>query len=325
MDEMDRLGWLRGARTIVTDSLMIKAGEQVVVVGDTTTTRIVEVITYLVVAAGADAVVCIMQPTQRHGAEPPKAIAAAMREADVVILATKYSMTHTDARRQANAAGARVANMPGATAALFEGGSLEIDVADTAKTVERIGRLLQDARHVRITTPNGTDLQLELNGASPANQTGLCHEPKSWGVLPNIETAIVPVPGSASGTWVLDGVIAQMEHVIRDPVRIGFEAGRLSEIESTSEGEALRRYLESFNDPGVYELVEMGIGLNLKAKMWRSYLESEAEFGTMHLGVGDGTTFGSPHRAATHTDLVICHPALDLDGTRILEDNKLLS
>jgi leucyl aminopeptidase (aminopeptidase T) len=322
---MDRIGWVAGATTIVRDSLMIKPGELVLIVGDTTTHRIVEMFAYVVAAAGANPVECIMQPTGRHGAEPPKTVGSAMKDADVLILATAYSMTHTNARREANAAGARIASMPGATRELFEGGGLEVDVIELAKTVERVGRRLQAARHARITAPNGTDMQLQLDGAPPANQTGVCHEPGTWGGLAGIETAIVPVPGSSSGVWMLDGTIAQMEHLVKEPVRVLFDAGRINEIEGGADASLLREYLESFNDPGVYEVVEMGIGLNPKAKMWRSYTESEAEFGTMHLGIGDGTSFGSPHRAATHTDLVIRHPILELDGIVVLENNKLVA
>lgn len=48
----------------------------------------------------------------RPGTEPGPEVAQKMREADVVIAITTYSLSHTDARLEACKAGARMASMP---------------------------------------------------------------------------------------------------------------------------------------------------------------------------------------------------------------------
>jgi leucyl aminopeptidase (aminopeptidase T) len=69
----------------------------------------------------------------------------------------------------------------------------------------------------------------------------------------------------------------------------------------------------------------MGIGLNPKAKIGRGIeLEDEGEFGTTHLGIGNGITFGSSIRASGHLDLVIRHPIIEVDGKVILKDREVL-
>lgn len=322
---MERMTWMKGAKVLVEDSLNLCAGENALIVGDTTTVKIVEILAYVAVERGAKVVACFMEPTGCHGEEPPPPVAAAMKAADAILLPVCFSLTHTNARREANAAGARIASLPGVDESVFTGGSLEVDIGKIAETVVKVGQLLKKARTAEITSANGTAIDFELAGRGSVDQTGLCHIPGTWGVLPTIETAVGPLEGSAEGTWVVDGVVPQAGiFLIEEPIKITFSEGRVTKIEGGKEATTLRSFLESFDDPRVYSLVEMGIGLNPKAKMWRSYLEAEAEYGTMHLGIGAGTSFGISHEAPTHCDLVIRNPILKLDGKTVLKDRTLL-
>ena len=49
-------------------------------------------------------------------------------------------------------------------------------------------------------------------------------------------------------------------------------------------------------------------------------LEDEGEFGTLHLGIGNGITFGSKIRAVGHIDLVVRYPIVEVDGIVVLKD-----
>src|SRR5258708_1926018 len=63
---------------------------------------------------------CEFPPTGRDGAEPPAAIAAAMRTYSAVALLTGFSLSHTLARADATQAGARIASLPGITREVFK-------------------------------------------------------------------------------------------------------------------------------------------------------------------------------------------------------------
>ena len=52
-------------------------------------------------------------------------------------------------------------------------------------------------------------------------------------------------------------------------------------------------------------------------------IEDEGQFGTLHLGLGEGGTFGLPVSAASHLDLVIRRPKVIIDGKKIVADEKL--
>ena len=299
-------------------------GENVLVLGDQDTKRIAERLAVVAAQEGAIVLLCVMPNPGRHSLEPPPPVSAAMASANVIVSALSYSITHTDARRTANSKGARFASMTRITDEVFTNGCLLVDVPGIARVATQLGRVLSTAGHVRVTSAEGTDLELTLSGRKSVDQTGLCHEPGTWGVLPNIETAVAPLEGSANGVLVVDGIVPQFAFKpIVEPIRIVFTDGRAQKFEGGEDARALESYLRGFGDPGVFDVVELGVGLNPNAQMTRTYNESEAEYGTLHIGLGDGTTFGSDHRAATHCDLVIRHPILDVNGRRILERKQL--
>ena len=86
----------------------LKRGETLLVVTDVPTREIGETLFQGGTDAGANAMLMVIQPTGKNGAEPPDAVAAAMKQADVVVCPTKFSVTHTQARMEAAKAGARM-------------------------------------------------------------------------------------------------------------------------------------------------------------------------------------------------------------------------
>ncbi len=321
---MKQTNWENGARVLVEDSLNVQSGEDVLIVSDSSTSsKIVEMLGQKAIERGARLTTCIIEPTGRQGAEPPPPVAAAMKAANAILMPTLYSITHTNARKEANATGARIASLPGVKESVFTEGSLNINIFEIAQSVHKITELLKQARSARITSESGTDIRFELTGRDPVEQTGICHEPGTWGVLPSLETAVLPAEGTAEGTWVIDGVVVP-GGMVKEHVKVTFSKGRVMRIEGGEEAKALREFLEKYNDPRVYDLVEVGIGMNPKAKMGRSMGEDEAEYGTMHLGIGDGTSFGSSYKAPVHCDIVIRDPVFELDGKVILRNRSLL-
>lgn len=60
----------------------------------------------------------------RNSAEPGRDVEERMKESDVVLAVTTYSVSHTDARESATKAGARIASMPSVLAGMFYPGGL---------------------------------------------------------------------------------------------------------------------------------------------------------------------------------------------------------
>ena len=115
------------AEDVLTSCLAVKTGEEVLIITDDSRKEIGEAIYEAAGNLGCEKLLMAMKEREVSGQEPPKAIAAAMKAADVVIVPTAQSLTHTNARIEAAKAGARVATMPGITKEMFSRGAMTAD------------------------------------------------------------------------------------------------------------------------------------------------------------------------------------------------------
>jgi leucyl aminopeptidase (aminopeptidase T) len=107
------------AENVVRVNLGVRSGELFLVVTDTETETIGRALAEAGIRVGAETVLMVMRPRGMHGEEPPRPVAEALRSCDVFVAPTKYSITHTQARKAATEAGARGATMPGITVDVF--------------------------------------------------------------------------------------------------------------------------------------------------------------------------------------------------------------
>lgn len=96
------------AEDVLTSCLAVKTGEEVLIITDDSRKEIGEAIYEAAGNLGCEKLLMVMKEREVSGQEPPKAIAAAMKAADVVIVPTAQSLTHTNARIEAAKAGTRV-------------------------------------------------------------------------------------------------------------------------------------------------------------------------------------------------------------------------
>ncbi len=319
---LERMQMMKPVGNILDKCLALKKGEQLLVLADTDNLRIGQMFMLAGQERGAETIFLTYKPRSRHGEELPPVIAAAMKAADAIVAPTTFSVNHTDARKAASAAGARLIFFPGCKEAMFLDGSLDVDFVEQAKVVKKLSEVLEKGSSVRIRSDDGrTDLTLDIRGRHAVPQNGICHEPGTISPPPCIETAVAPIEHSTEGVAVIDGAIVPGGEVL-EPVEIRFEKGRIVHIDASGkDGKYMKNLLASYNDENIYCHVELGFGLNPLCKIGRGVeLEDEGEFGTIHLGIGNGITFGSSIRASGHIDLVIRHPIVEVDGVTILKD-----
>jgi leucyl aminopeptidase (aminopeptidase T) len=115
------------ARTVIKTCMDIRRGENVLIVCDPSTGDIGQAL-HEAANERSDRVLLIVMPKARHhGEEPPSPVANLMRQQQVVIAPTRYSLTHTRAIRQSLREGSRVATMPGMTNEMFSRGGMSAD------------------------------------------------------------------------------------------------------------------------------------------------------------------------------------------------------
>lgn len=138
------------AEDVLTSCLAVKTGEEVLIITDDSRKEIGEAIYEAAGNLGCEKLLMVMKEREVSGQEPPKAIAAAMKAADVVIVPTAQSLTHTNARIEAAKAGTRVATMPGITKEMFSRGAMTADYNEVEKLTAKVTEMLTRASRARI-------------------------------------------------------------------------------------------------------------------------------------------------------------------------------
>jgi leucyl aminopeptidase (aminopeptidase T) len=266
----------------------------------------------------------VMTDRETHGAEPPLTVASAMASADVIFGITKYSMFHSNARRNAVKNGARFANMADYSVEMMESGSLFTDFIGQGKLCDRFSEVLS-GNEITITSKEGTKIKASICGSIPLRQYGRSLNPGSSSSPPDIETAICAIQGSANGVVIIDGSIPLPSlGVLNEKITLQIENGRVSKIFGGDEADKLSRILKEMNDDTVYYIGEIGIALNPDAKLMGRMLEDEGVMGTIHFGFGSNISFGGTINSNNHIDMIFKAPTLAVDGRILMEDGVIV-
>ncbi|MEM2907609.1 MAG: aminopeptidase [Candidatus Hadarchaeales archaeon] len=308
------------AEAVVKACLNVRPGETFLVITDTEKEPIGKAIFEAGLGAGAEALVVVMKPRSRHGEEPPKPIAEMWARVDAFVAPTKFSLTHTQARKNATAAGARGATMPGITEEMFVE-TMGIDYGKVKEYCERMNAAFRGAKVIRVTSPLGTDLTASIEGRNTLMDTGMLHNRGDFGNLPAGEVFIAPVEGTANGTIVFDGSMAGVG-VLSEPIRVDVKNGYAVSI-TGAEADKLRKLLEPAGREA-YNIAEIGVGCNFGARIVGNVLEDEKVFGTVHIALGDNSTIGGTVKVGIHLDGLIKEPTLILEGKEIIKNGKWL-
>ena len=187
-----------------------------------------------------------------------------------------------------------------------------------------VAEALGGSETVRVTAPNGTDLSFSIKGRPVVADTGILTEPGSFGNLPAGEAYVAPVEGTAEGRLVLDWAPF---YKLREAVTIEVKGGRAVKITGNDPyAEVLGSIIKETPLKGNF--AELGIGTNDKAHRPDNILESEKILGTIHIALGDNSSFGGTTKVPFHQDFVFFDPTVvaekEGDEVKILEGGRLL-
>jgi 2,5-dihydroxypyridine 5,6-dioxygenase len=320
---MKDLLMMQGARTLLDVCVAVKPGETVLIVTDMVKFDIARVIAAAAVERGAETMVTVMKPRARAGEEPPRPVAEAMKSSDIVILPVSFSVTHTHAVKNAAAAGARLIALTEFTEDMMIQGGLLADFSELKPICLGVAKRFGSGRKMRVTTPGGTDLEMEIGGR-PGNALSCIVEPGQFSPVPNVEANVSPLEGTARGHIVVDASIPYLGiGLIEEPIHIDVAAGYITRIEGGRQARILRQDLESHGDRNSFNIAELGVGLNPKCRMIGIMLEDEGVLGSAHVGIGTNITLGGKIKAPCHYDLLVWHPKIEIDGQVVMDGMKI--
>ncbi|OGC78285.1 MAG: leucyl aminopeptidase [candidate division Zixibacteria bacterium RBG_16_50_21] len=310
----------KAARNAIKHCFNLKADESVLVITDEPLRKIGYYFFEAAKKISKNVVLTEILPRERHGDEPPTALAQMMKQFPVLIIPTSKSMSHTQARREASQAGARIATLPAITVDTMKR-TLNANYRKIAERSHKLASAINGKNVVRVTSPAGTDITMSIEGRKCEPDTGLIFNPGNFSNLPAGESYLAPLEETAQGTIVVDGSMAGIGK-LKKPIRMTVKAGFVTELSGGPDAKKLRQILDSAG-PLAYNVAELGIGTNDKARLVGSVLEDEKVLGTVHMALGDNMSMGGKISVRSHLDGIILKPTVVVDGETIMKNGVL--
>jgi leucyl aminopeptidase (aminopeptidase T) len=321
----------KSARTVIDTCMDVRRGENILIICDPTTTEIGQAL-HDAASLRSDRVLLVVMPKGRHhGDEPPTPVANLMRQQQVVIAPTRYSLTHTKAVRQAIKDGSRVATMPGMTLEMFTKGGMSADFNIIKKNIGEMSNLLRRKRIINVKSETGTNVTFEVNWREwKLDDNGICNRPRMLTNLPAGKIFTLPREGTMNGTIVIDG--SWDSDLVDEPVFLHVENGLVVDVKGGTAaaqirqtfGEAARR-LKSKDQENVWTIAEFGFGMNPNARVAGNVLEDEKRLGTAYFSIGDNTTLGGTAAVGIQISGVLERPSIWMDETLLFEEGQFVA
>lgn len=305
---------MKGARIAVKQCMNIKPNERVLIITDKNMPKEISLaLDKAVKEAGAKSKIKIMKTLKRDGQEPPKTIAELMKTPNVLLLVTSKSLSHTQARRNAKKKGVRIASMPRIPVSSFINGGLTADYFEVRKLCDKILNKIKNSKVIKITSKNGTDLDIYVGKYKWDKDSGIYHNKGDFGNLPAGEVATAPIERTVNGILMIDKMGEYGENI-----KIKIENGLIKKIEGS---ELLKNDVKELGNKAKV-VAELGIGCNPKAKVIGNILEDEKVLGTVHIAFGNNIMFGGKNNVEFHVDGIILKPTLIADNKILIENGK---
>ena len=324
------MGKYKACETLITTCSECKKDENILVVTDETSFDIGMAFWETLKEMGFEkrALIC-MPDNKMHAEEPNELIAAAMLKADVMFRATTLSLSHTNAKKLACANGTRDLNCADYNMRMItESGGLFTDFVKNREVVDRVAAALK-GKEIKITSPGGTNYTASIEGCESWPQYGMSIQRGQTSSPPDIEANIYIKRFTGNGVVCIDASIPHPElGVITDaePIRIEFEDSLVTKISGGPQAETLKRILSSYNEGRVYEIGEVGIGLNPDGILSGRMLEDEGTYRTVHVALGCGSSKSiekSSNKCPFHLDMLMNNPTVSVDGKVIIKDGDV--
>lgn len=323
------------AEKLVRESLRVNRGEAVAITADTLSDdEVVRATAGAVLAAGGKPLVLRVAAPRGVGKAadadlPLEPLARAVAASRVWVEYNHQWLLYSGVYEQATEANRdlRYLCLCGMTADLMVRTIGRVDFASLKRFMERVRDLTAQAQEVHITTPAGTDVRFRNVGPHHfiSCDWGDASTPGVWmlagqiGWSPRLETV--------AGTIVFDGSLSPPVGLLKVPVTLRIEQGRVVSIAGGSQAEEFRAWLESFQDPNMFRLGHVCYGFNPGARLTGNVLEDERVWGCTEWGLGYMSPVDVPPdgiRAASHCDGICLNSSVWLDGVQILDRGQVV-
>jgi 2,5-dihydroxypyridine 5,6-dioxygenase len=319
---------------LVRELFKLKVGETFVITADTESDgRVVDATARVAFAVGAKPMVIWLPSPLGVGKAadpmlPVEALTAVLKEADAwaefnnqwLLYSTPYdiAMKENGKLRHLCLVGMNVDMMTRCIG--------RIDYPTLKVFQEKITEMTKNAKHIRMTTPAGGDVEFDNEPGRQVNcDIGYADTPGSHMLSGQIGWS--PQLESINGAIVFNGSVVPPVGLLREPIRLTIRAGDVIKVEGGKEAGEFEAWMKSFNHPRMLKLAHVCYGFNPGAKLTGDILEDERVWGCTEWGVGNiGAILIPPDGipAPSHSDGICLNTSVWLDGEQILDQGKVM-
>ncbi len=193
-------------------------------------------------------------------------VVAALQQSNFVVDCTLEGLMHAPETSAILKAGARILVVsnehPEALERMAPDAALERRVRAAAK-------MLRASKSMHVTSQAGTDLDIDMTGATTVGIWGWTDRPGTLAHWPGGIVVSFPKAATVNGVLVLDrgDINLTFKRYIETPVRLTIEADYVTGIEGEgTDVELMRRYLAAWGDREAFAVSHVGFGLNERAR-----------------------------------------------------------
>ncbi len=324
----------KAADVLIQELFKLKEGEVFVITADTMSDpRVVNATARAAFAVGAKPMIvwtCTPPGPGRQVDEflPSEAIKAALAQADAWVefnvMYYLYSETHESTMRANKKM--RFLGLPAMYVDTFVRLFAKVNHAEMAGILRKATDLTMAAKHVRITTPAGEDVEFDNKPGWPFMcETGYCDTPGTHMLAGQI--AWSPDFDTINGVIVFDGSLVPQFGILTEPIRLEMKNGTIVNIEGGRQAKQLDSFLKGFNHPQMLRPAHVCYGFHPGAKLMGQLGEDERIWGATQWGIGGVGSFLVPPEGIpgpSHIDGVCLNSTVYLDGVKITDCGQMV-
>ena len=260
-----------------------------------------------------------------------RAAIEAMKHCEVIVDCTVEGMIHSPEWPEVEAAGARILVVTNEHPEILERTE---PTAELGPKVDLGVQMLRDAREMRVTSPAGTDLTIDITDAPCGGTPGFGTNPGHVAHWPGGLCLAFPGPKTVNGRIVMDVgdmnltfktyLASQIDFTIEDDFVTAIKGDGL-------DAQLLRDYMEAWEDRDAYGLSHVGWGMNPAARWVSGALYDKRDMQGVEFRAWAGNflwSTGANQYAGRftqgHFDLPMRNCTITLDGTEVVKDGNLV-
>jgi len=199
--------------------------------------------------------------------------------------------------------------------------------------VRAAAKMLRAAKRMAVTSAAGSNLNINLEGASTVGIWGWTERPGTLAHWPGGLVVTFPRSGTVNGTLVLDrgGVNLTFKRYLEAPIRLTLENDYVTRIDGEgADADMMRAYLAAWGEKEAYAVSHVGFGMNPNARYEALAMydrrdtngtELRAVAGNFLFSTGANEFAG--RYTAGHFDIPVMRTTIAVDNTVVVRDGVL--